>query len=463
MTAAPNVYIAGVLMDSYAVAEVPMLAGLNFNWGNESQVEFEAPATLSAQLLVRVPSTLEFLSTGAEFGLVDPASGATLFAGRVATLKATPDSRISDALLISLTAADTNADLNEYRVENIDWVIPGGTSSDTTADVRRDQIRAVMPDGWTLQSTTAAYDWTTAREQRWQAKPILPVLDMHLRSTISRRHNTTRYIPGTGLAPRITIAAERAKDAPAETLATKADGTWYMSTAAPRNTAFIQLEAGHVAADIEWEKTPDDTITDVQLHSKGVTSEYNSQTGTVELSEESNSSYDIWVNLYPNVDNTAIQRKYGFHQLELDVDTLGGGQESPHVGFIVNYWVDADAQWRPTGVHVPDSRVLADAEVLGMLDVERRYNAYVTVSGLPANNPAGGSRVRGYAIAGDATWDGDKWQINLTLGRVPHAPAAAGVLDFDDIQYHANAAISGATDDSIGTRLSFADFAYIGA
>ena len=53
--------------------------------------------------------------------------------------------------------------------------------------------------------------------------------------------------------------------------------------------------------------------------------------------------------------------------------------------------------------------------------------------------------------------------IELTLGRVPRPAAAAGVLTFTSIRAHATPAISAGTAETIGTALSFADFAYIGA
>jgi hypothetical protein len=442
---------------------MPVLAGLKFGWGNEDQVEFDAPGTLSCQLLIRTPNNTDFLAKGVAFGVM--VGGTTVWAGRIATLTARPDERKKDALLVSLTATDTLADLAAYR-KTVNWYTSGQTGTSKTAANRRAELAAALPAGWTMDGTTPN-SWTTVRPQRWNQEPYLNMLDMHLRSTVARRHITTRYVPGTGLSRRITIADERAKAAPAETLA--ANPEWYMTTAAPSNSGFVKLDAGHVAKGIEWEKTPDDTITDVQLSSIGLEWAWDEAAQAVVPGEKSVDS-DTWswqeYNAYgnPGIDFAALatmQAKHGYHQAEFDIDTLGGNSNSgdPHLSLIVNYWLDADAQWRPTGVEVPDSRKLPDATALALLDVAKRYKAYATV----ANNPAGGSRVRAYIIAGDAEWTGKKWRFNLTFGRVPRAPATGGYHTFNTIAVHADPDISNGTAETIGTNLSFADFAYIGA
>lgn len=464
---APHVYIGRQRMNDLATDAAPLLAGLSFNWGTDSQVDFEDPGTLSAEMLIREPSTLDFLTKGAEFGVVDPGSGETYFAGRITTLRARNHPTKKDALVISITAADTLADLNGYRIGGTFWKapvvagVPAGYA--TSAATRRAQLRAALPAGWTLEGTTR-HDWTTAREQRFTAHSYVPILDRHLRSVIGRRHTTSRYVPGEGLKNSITVTDERAKDSPAERLAARSDGTWYMATAAPTNSGFTALAAREVGNSIEWEKTPDDTITDVALSSWGITYARDTETGE-QNTEDSAATSDIWVGSHPGVNMGPMQRAHGFHTVSFDVDTLGGetGGGSPHIADIVNYWLDADTQWRPTSLTVPDSRRLKDEQVIRLLSVTRRYLAYVTVDGLPANNPAGGSRVRGYIIAGNAEWTGKKWVIELTLGRVPRPAPGSGALTFTTLKNSATAAINAGTAETIGDALSFADFAYIGA
>lgn len=458
--AAPSVYIGTQAMAGHALADMPVLAGLSFSYGNEDQVDFDDAGTLSAAILIRRPASLDFLKVGAPVGIMDGAR--TLFAGRIATLKAKPDSRKKDALLVSFTAADTLGEFAQYTPDIIDWYDETNTARQYTGTERRAQIAGSLPPGWTLASTHGATnrDWINTRQQYWESEPLLTAVDNFARSTLSRRFMTTTYVPGTGLAPRLTLTGERAKAAPAEALTTRADGTWYATTSAPANTAFVQLEAKHVGRELEWEKTPSDTITDVRLTSQGVT--FGTEDGVMVALPSGEKDTKLAVNTYPDVDNTAIQAAHGIKSIELTVDTFGTST-SPSIGQLVNYWVDADTEWRPTGLEIPDSRKLPDTTVLNLLDVEKRHLAYVTLSGMPDTSPIAGSRVRAYVIAGEATWTGKKWVITLTLGRVPRAPATAGVLTFDSIETHANPAISGATAETVGDTLTFADFAYIGA
>ena len=336
---APHVYIGRQRMNDFALSDTPMLAGLSFDWGTDSQVDFEDPGTLSAELLVREPSTLDFLTKGAEFGVVDPASGETYFAGRITTLRARNHATKKGALVITITAADTLSDLNGYRIGTTYWKAPASDvlapGYATTATTRRAQLRAALPAGWTLEGTTR-HDWTGSREQRFSAHSYVPILDRHLRSCIGRRHTTSRYIPGEGLKNSITVTDERAKDSPAERLAARPDGSWYMSIAAPANSGLAALSAREVENSIEWEKTPDDTITDVALSSWGITYARDNDTGQTNT-EDSAATSDIWVGSHPGVNMGPMQRAHGFHSVSFDVDTLGGmtGGGSPHIANLV--------------------------------------------------------------------------------------------------------------------------------
>lgn len=463
---APQVYIADQLMNDHALSKTPMLAGLSFTWGTDSQTELDDPATCSGQLLIREPSYLGFLVKGAPFGLLDPGSGETLFAGRISTLKAKRDKRKKNALLISFTAADTQADIAGYRIEAASWI---DRSADgylqTPSDRRRDQLRSVLPAGWKIEGSTAN-DWHAARPQLLEAEPFLPILDRHVRTVIGRRSFTSTYVPGRGLQPRITITDERAKLSPVERLAARANGEWYRNPTTPTAvSAFVQLDAGAVSAEeTEWEKTPDDTITDVALVSWG------SRLGGTPLVNEITSSSDVWVSSYLHGDLTParlqqLQAAYGYQQLQLDTDLAAGSPltKNPMIENIVSYWINTDTKWRPTSLVIPDARKLPDAQALRLLSATQRYQAYLTLSRMQENTPAGGSRVRGYVLGGTATWTGKKWQIELNLGRVPDPSALAGGITFITIKNRAEPAINAGTAETIGTELTFADFEYIGA
>lgn len=467
--AAPHVYIGGQLMNNYALSKTPLLAGLSFTWGTESQVEFDEPATLSAEMLVREPSYLGFLVKGAEFGLLDPGSGETLFAGRISTLKAKRDKRKKKALLISITAADTQADIAGYRIGSARWL---ERDSDqymlATSARRRNQLRGALPAGWTIEGASSG-DWHSARVQVLDAEPFLPVLDRHVRTVLGRRAFTSRYVPGTGLLPRITITSERSKTLAAEKLDARPDGLWFRDPNPPSvNSGFVTLDAGAIADDTEWEKTPDDTVTDVALTSWGSNLAKDEATG--QFVNQPTGSSDVWIDAYLGGTSTQddlrwLQRTYGYQKLQLDTDIFAGSPQAgnPQIAEIVSYYLEADTLWRPTSLMIPDSRKVPDGYALALISATRRHMIYVAVSGMEENTPSGMSRVRGYVLGGTATWAGKKWQLDLTLGRVPRPAPGAGTLTFNSIRNHANPAISAGTAATVGTDLTFADFEYIGA
>lgn len=466
MTGAPQVWIGDRLMDDLATDDQPVLAGLSFEWGTDSQIDFTDAETLSAELLIRSPSNLDFLYKGAPLGLLDPDSGETLFAGRISTLTAARDENIDDALRVRLGGAGTLADLSNHRLERISWL---ERASDGTLQVssarRREQLRSVLPGGWTLAATATNNDWVPARAQLAESQTILPLIDRHARTTIARRHTTSRYVPGRGLINEITLTRERDKAAPADQLTAAANGQWQLAPSPwPNASALIRLTAAEVGVGTEWEKNPEDTVTDVTVSSTGSALATNTDTGALE--NQLNTDSDVWVYAYPGVpDMPALQRAYGTHGLTIETDIFAGwpGSGSPHIGNLVSYWLDVDAEWRPTGLEIPDSRAIRyDSNLLAILSVTRRYNAYLTVDELPALTPQPGSRVRGYLLAGKAAWTGKKWEISLTLGRVPRPAAGAGALTFNTIRDHADPRISAATAETVGPYIMFSDFSYIG-
>lgn len=386
MIGAPQLYIAGGLFSGMAAAGRPVLSGVSVSWGTESNVDFDDPATLSCEVLLK-PGQGFGSTVGSSLALLDD-TGRTIFVGRIASLRSRADERIKGALLLSITAVDTLADLVNYRRETINW--PAANASTITAPQRLAQLQAAAPAGWTVTGSNGAMEYTHARAQRWNAKEWLPLLDMHLRSTLARRHTTSYYTPGSGTVRRLSILAERGKTGPSV------------------GTTVIRLTAAQIGRNLEWEKNPDDTITDVQLTSHGL--QYPDD------GEKESSTFELWVDSYAGVDNASARSNYGVRQLSLDVDTAGGQVQHPHLGQIVNHWIDFDTKWRPMAVTIADSRKVSDATIRDLLDVTKRGMAYAIITELPPN-PSGAGRVEAYVTAGRAAWTGKKWDIELTLGR----------------------------------------------
>lgn len=390
---APALYIAGSGYAGTATAPRPPLAGATITWGGDSHTDFDGPATLSCEVLVKAGQSFT-AGNGSVVAMLDD-TGRTFFAGRITALTSRRDKRLAGAHIMRISAADTLADLAKYRRNDLYW--PASTAYTTTAATRRAQLAAAMPPGWTLEAAYTAYDWTYARQERWLGKELLPIIDMHLRSALSRRHVTTTYDPAAGLSHRLTISRERAKGG------------------AHTGATIVRVPASNITTELEWEKNPGDTVTDVKLTSFGLTYDKDPATDP----EAESSSTDLWTMTAFEVDTAAVQNMqnaYGVHQLAFDVDTLGGSSVNPHIGQLVNYWLEADTKWRPTSLPVADSALLADATVRDLLDVTKRGMAYAILDELPPN-PSGYGRVESYITGGKATWTGSKWALDLTLGR----------------------------------------------
>jgi hypothetical protein len=386
-----------------------VIAGLTFQWGTDSVTDFEDPATLSAELLIRTPQDLSFLAHGAPFGLIN-SNGRTFFAGRVASMKAKADPAIKGALRISLTAIDTLADLEQYEVGPAKW----GYTTDTWARITK--LRESAPAGWTLDGELRLPEWGTAatvfKRRRW-----LGLLDDTLRGQTCRRFNTSRYLVGTGLAPRLTMSRERSKAGPAA------------------NNLVVRLSATNLAGDLEWQKRPEDAVTDVAIK---VTAWYGKYDAGVLTNEwEPGTSYDLATERY--VDTRPLQAAYGHHQLAIETDMRLEGPPpddgSPaaliagQVRDVINLYLETGIKWRPATITIADTSLVSDDTLRTLLQIEDRCRAYVIIDDLPPNTPVRTARVEAHVIGGEATWNGTKWELTLTLGRQTAAggtPVAIG-------------------------------------
>lgn len=388
---APSLYIGGHLMRGDAADIRPVLAGLQLSWGTDSTIEFEDPAGLSFDVLLRPGAG--FVSTvGTEVALMDGAR--TLFAGRISNLASAKHESKKDSQRLRVTCADTLADLVALRAERIHW---GQTDN---SGGRIQQIRNVLaPFGWEITGE-GRHAWTPTNQQRWIGKNVLPLIDMHARGTLARRLTTSTYTPGVGMRRRITFVHERLNVTPGS------------------STPIIRIPASNLKRDLEWKKNAEDLITDVQI-----TRHWLSFLPANDDEESSNS--DVWTEWFKDADTSALKRAYGIRTLSLDIDVQTGttvpqaGYENanPLVGYITQQWANGDVSWRPTEMEIADSRLLSDASVYDLLDVTRRGRSYVVLTDLPEGNPSGHRRVEAYVTGGSATWTGKRWDIKLTLGR----------------------------------------------
>lgn len=391
----PDLYIAGQLMQTGKADTRPALAGASFRWGNDSRLDQDPPATLSAQILI-IGAMPDFLNVGAAVGLNDPETARCLFAGTIQTLKAAPDDRRADALRVTFTAASPLAELIKHPVFDFDW------PNNEIASTRFVRLATSMPRGWALTGQQGL-GWVHQGRQKYQSIEWIKLAERFANSYTYRYHDTSYHTPGSGVFKRITFTPERPKTITEATIDPGTDGVWWQGTGMPgSSTGMAVLPASVVHRGIEWEKTPDDTVTDVKVTSWGAAT-----------AEPESGEYDYDMNRLVN--NQALQDAYGFRQITIEtaLSAYNGPAVDARVAEIANYWLEADTEWRPTGLQLPDSRKVDTAAQLNLLAVDTRHMASISVP----DAAAAPGRIRSFVIAGAATWTGKKWITDLTLGR----------------------------------------------
>lgn len=391
----PDLYIGGQLMQSDKADPRPALAGLTLQWGTDNRVDFDPGSTLTGQILIRgaFPS---YLDVGAPVGLIDPASSRTLFAGYLLPLKASPEERLAGAYRISFTAASPISELEKHTVVKMNWPI------DESANDRRWRLGQALPADWSLLGASGL-DWIKQGQQKYRTVSYMDLLARYLRGNLQRYHDTSVYIPSRGLQKRISITEERGKTAP-NPPAAPARGGWVTSHV-PYASGLAVLPRGAVGSQFDWEKTPDDVVTAVQVTTTGK--------WLVNPDEDDESPEHEWPLDYGE-DTSALQRQHGLRIAR--IETALSPQNVPAaqgaVGLLTRYWTDVQTQWRPTNLTIPDSRLLDTTPLRNLLAVDTRHMAAVAVPGT-----SGPGRVYAFATAGSATWTGKKWETELTLGR----------------------------------------------
>lgn len=400
----PDLYIGGQKMQTAKADPRPLLAGLKLSWGGDSQFDFDPPATLSGQLLIR-GALPDYLDTGTPVGLVDPWSTRSLFAGTLEPLRAVPEPALAGAYRVSFTASSPISELQRHTVTEVDW------PSEEHSGARVQRIREALPAGWQL-SGPAGPAWLPQGQQRHPTIEWMVLAERYFRGNFQRIHDTSVYIPGAGLTKRLSITPERHRGAWLPAPATGPDGVWVespeLAAFGASGTAVIPPSA--IAKDgLEWEKTPEDVVTGVQVTTYG---------GALVGSNDADESSEWEWPLNWQRDNSALIREFG--QRIARVETALSPQHivatKEMIRAIQDNWLDARTAWRPTTLILPDSRRLSSAVLLNLLSTHSRGRAAVNVPAI-TNLPG---RIRAFVLGGNATWDGKKWITELTLGRTQY-------------------------------------------
>lgn len=396
----PNLYLGGTLIAGGTTGAQAALAGISIKWGDASRIEFAPPATLSGSVLI-LSGAMPSWANGTQVGLVDPVSGRCLFAGHISSLSAAYDTSIKSAVRVSFTATSPLADLKNHSLYEFEW-----TWGDQAH--RFNQLSTSIARGWALTGYNGSlFNWITAGRLKFQSKNWLELCELYCRSIRARYHDTSAYVPGSGFVKRLTLTDEREKTAPNPPGAGIIDGEWYTGSKPTNATGIASLPSQIIDRGIEWEKNPDDTITDLKLSTFGIR-------GTA--ADDGSFSTDYWMSAY-GYNNQAMQDLYGFRQLSLETDLDTGASASAVAGWIEQlamYWLDADTKWRPQAITIPNGNKVKTAAMLNLLAVDTRHMACVYVPPGPDLMPG---KIHAYVNAGEASWDGKKWTATLTLGR----------------------------------------------
>lgn len=454
---APRVFIDGQVLGTTASASRPVLAGLTLTFGVENDGDMQDVEAAAFEILVREgegAGSLDFLQPGKIVAIYhDPTTGTesdfTYFVGRIARMEAHPHPDVAGALLASIEAVDLTADLASHMVEEVN-------SAEATGADRMGHMNYWLDDDWILASFPVPFPNRIHAALHYQGKPFLDLLDQYLRSQLMVRRNSSFYKPGAGITRQLVALADAARAVAADKLGKHTDGRWYVTPGAPTSNGalLLSLPASNVLADAGWAMEPDDVITEVTM--KAVRpAKYNTEDAEW---EESTTVAKISRNY---VDTTALRQKYGVKSISMDTD-IPRDYGTELLEPLMEHWLTRDgAEWRTKTITIKDSTLL-DITTLGyLLAPTSRFSVMLVIDGVTDARPDHARPdIRGLVIGGNATWDGKKWEITLTLARPPAIPSTANY--WTPARIKASPTFSPGRCNTVGPALTFAHFKRIG-
>lgn len=446
---APKIYIDDVLMDAHALDDQPVIAGLTIDYGVSSDLDMQGAETCSFEMLIREPADLSFLDLGKVVAVyhepVSTESSFTYFVGRIQRLSGAPDTAIKGALRIRITAVDFTADLANETIYNV-------SSASVPASARILHMNGWAPDGWMVNSFPLRWPEREHAAIVYKEKPFLELLDEFLRGQIMQRTNRSYYVPGSGPVKVITALQDSTKETARDRLGLYSDGRWGIIAGSPTaiSTVTITQPARNMLADAGWTKEPEDVITEVTLQ-RVDTWDGENDTGATPISSRS------------HVDTTAMRSAFGIRSVEFKTDLIAGADASEVVP-IFEHWLSTESKWRTKELTIQDTEQLSITELSFLIAPTSRQTAFLVVRDPMANRPdRGTSDIRGIVIGGTAVWNGKKWELAVTLGRVPGIPEDGDFYTCANIATTASGYFADGACDTVGDELSINDFIRIGA
>lgn len=432
---APQLWLNGRQLTGLATDRAPVLCPVELDWGSDSAVDQPKPANLKFTVLfLDGMHDISDLDSGAKVELIHPSPKRHIFAGTIRTLAAEPSAKIKGALEVTANATDYTADL-EAEYVSTDW--PSG-------DLRHYHLLDSFAElGWTLDMPTSLLP---SAQATYNSIKLVTLLDRHISRHRGRRYDTSYRTPGGNLRRRMNVIEGTSRFIPGDTLLADSNKRWDRTYGAPSigglTSPLVKLPASNVELNPSWTQDPDNIITAVNLSVM--------RQGDDGFTEQSERNFKA---------AKAVIERYGLKSTEVETDLLNSSDQAT----AAKAWMNDDSPWQMSGLLIRDSSELSITDLTELLSAASRYKALITVTNILANRPdPGPSVMRSYLSGGNYQWDGKRWQLTLGLERTiysqPSEPAT-----FTSIRNATNPNISTATLESIGRKLTFADFREIEA
>ncbi|MHA7293699.1 hypothetical protein [Arthrobacter sp. HLT1-21] len=459
---APSVYIDGRLMDDYAMSNRPVLDGLTLTFGTDTDLDMQSPEAARFDILVRAAEELTFIELGRMVAIVhvpldgEPVSDAfTYFVGRIQRAEAHPSDFIDGAMLYTVVCVDLLTDLAATELYDVSLPARPGTS-------RMAEVQAFLEaEGWeprTLDGTR--YPTKQHAELHYQNIPMLDLIDAYLRGQLMIRRHTSYYSPPDNTTyRRLDLVHDVSNDTRPDQLTKLTGGVrWGRTPGAPYYVGgtVCYLEGRDVQRDLSWSKEPEDVITEVTLDVV-IPPEYDAELAGYADSDTRE------VNSRSFMDTSAARAEFGVRSTSFRTDLQSIGIGASMINPIFERWLATDTQWRAKDLTINDSEIFDRAGLRALLDPRQRFTTLVVIRALQDNRPdMAYSDIRGFAIGGEAVWNGKRtrWDISLILGRPPKTSAGGDYWTCDLI---AVSAFSDGQINNVGDELTFNDFQRIGA
>ena len=451
---APRVWLGGGLLGTNADATRPVLAGLSYQFGVDSDGDLQDVESATIEVQIREGGALQAWVPGTLLAIyhdpIGPGNDFTYFLGRIARIEAHPDDERPGEQRVHIEAVSLDVDLAALTVESVDSALAAGSA-------RVWHMAYWLDDGWQLAAYPVRFPDQLHAPLHYTGKPYLELLDQFLRAQLLIRRNASYFKPGIGITRQLDVIPDAAREVAPDKLTREPDGTWTAAPGAPTNAGalLVEIPASNIKADAGYAIEPDDLITEVQLNVINP-SVYDQEK---KMWEDSDTSAKLSRN---SVDTAALRHDYGIKPVTLDTDLPEDAGDAVFAP-IMEHWLTRDgAQWRTKTVQIIDSDLLDIQTLAYLLAPTSRFSAMLAVSGVSEARPdLGQPDLRGLVIGGSATWNGKKWDISLTLARPPQIAPGSGW--WTPARIKANPTFSPGRCNTVGPALTFAHFKRIGA